>query len=394
MMPPFVRHLVLAAAVSLTLVAVRAAEPPQLPLAPNDTSPPAARDRPAEVPPAAAPLPPAPLDSLRPALDRVKKRRAAVAAAEAGFPPFDLTYYSRVESPGLMAFRPAALAPHLPPGVGDGAIRWLIGVACATAGGDIMAAVPPAFADVEQVVAAVTASVTPAAAGRPMQHGVHSTSACVRTPRPFDWDRAVRKWFPRAEAVTHRSRTYYRIVLAGGPTAGTGGLWVPDDRTFLYDSEENVRRLIDRLADGKGGPAQPAGWDRVSRDLIAFATDGKKYAVVTANPDNADARAVAEGVEAFAVGWTVTTETRVRAAVTLADGAFGPYVLEAAKRALQYDKWQVQQPEAGQDVLSWQRAKQLYDSATITRDGRTTHVAMTCDADALRILFRSRLGAE
>ncbi len=93
-----------------------------------------------------------------------------------------------------------------------------------------------------------------------------------RTVAPFDWLAFLRQWRLEFAEVREGGRVYYRIT---GPLKEALGrapcVYLPDDRTIVFDEEEPIRKLA-----GQGAPPRPAflrgpDWERASRGLLAVA---------------------------------------------------------------------------------------------------------------------------
>ena len=73
-------------------------------------------------------------------------------------------------------------------------------------------------------------------------------SPAVRTVAPFDWLAFLRQWGCELEEVRIEKGVYFRIngpikALIGGPT-GNPCIYLPDDRTLLFDEESVIRTLV------------------------------------------------------------------------------------------------------------------------------------------------------
>lgn len=209
-----------------------------------------------------APLPTAPAP-------RVKTAAGAVA-------PFDLTYMPRVSN-SVIAVRPGELLKHTgeqEKTLADTA-RRMLAAAFAFIDGDLKAAALPELADVEQLIlcSQITLGVETAADGQ-SSFGVNGgSSGLIRSARPFDWAAAVKKWFPKAEAVRHAGREYLRVPIAFGKETSYLALYAADDRTLAFDTDEaEIKSLLGRL-DKKLALTPPPGWDEVCRETVALTHD-------------------------------------------------------------------------------------------------------------------------
>jgi beta-lactamase regulating signal transducer with metallopeptidase domain len=105
----------------------------------------------------------------------------------------------------------------------------------------------------------------------------------VRTMKPFDWKKQIDKILPGAVEVPCEGKAYYKasvskqlgILLFGAPvTKGHDFFYcLPDTRTILSDTDDNLRRIL------KGDKSQPVkpiwaeDWKYVERGLLAAALD-------------------------------------------------------------------------------------------------------------------------
>ena len=176
------------------------------------------------------------------------------------YPRFAVEYLPMVGGQGVIGIRPAEIAKHatkieveLASGLVFGTFSQLFG------GKELDAAAWPTFLDLEQCVCCleirITAPPSKDEQGAVMLGG--KTPAVLRTIRPFDWNRVLRKSFPTAAPARHADRAYLRLTpnfplplpfigLLGEPMAA----YMPDDRTLVIGSESEIHTLLDRLAAG------------------------------------------------------------------------------------------------------------------------------------------------
>jgi beta-lactamase regulating signal transducer with metallopeptidase domain len=107
----------------------------------------------------------------------------------------------------------------------------------------------------------------------------------VRMVAAFDWLKFLRQWKVfQLEEVREARGVYYRVKSSILVQAKLNvGIYLPDDRTLVYESEEKIKQLIAREAPAIPAYLKGAAWDRVSRDLLAVAINNhddvfaKKY---------------------------------------------------------------------------------------------------------------------
>jgi hypothetical protein len=241
--------------------------------------------------------------------------------------PFDLTYLPR-HTPTVIAVRPGELLKQLGDREKDAAemVRRLLAAGFAFLDGDLKAAPLPAPADIEQVVVAARFRV--ALESQPDGRGTMGvdglSAGLVRTVRPFDWKGAVTKWFPKAETVKHAGREYVRVPLGVGKEKSYLALFAADSRTLAFDLDEGeMKDLLGRLAKKIETPL-PAGWDGVSREMVAVWQDATAEGWLASPKEpkrTADRAMVAalRGMNSLAVGLSAGKETTLRMVATARD---------------------------------------------------------------------------
>lgn len=245
----------------------------------------------------------------------------------ATFAPFNLTYLPRTTG-SVVAVRPGELVKQF--GEQDKAVndtvRRTLAAAFAYLDGDLKAAPPPPLADIEQLVlsAKLALSIESEKDGRSGFNVVGLSSGAVRTAKPFDWAKAVKKWFPSAETVKHAGRAYVRVPITAGKDTSYLALFVADDRTLAFDTgEDDLKALLTRLEKNEK-PAVPMGWAEVNRDLIALCHDTSTEGWLTA-PDapkrDTDRAVVTVGRKstALAIGFSSGASTTIKVIATARD---------------------------------------------------------------------------
>lgn len=306
----------------------------------------------------AVPVPhlPPPPDQLRPALQDLMARRAYLDSLSAGFEPFDLTYLTREpkEVQALVAVRPAALFAHpdlkpFGPEL-DGTLAMMAGYMGFGTGGPGLAAIDTMVLPGHITVGANADPGTKAE--KPSQFMVGGTAAVIRTVRPYDWNAAVRRWFPFAAPAEHAGERFlcvrFKTALFPVLTAFFAGMkdvdelavafYAPDDRTLVVDGDEAIRRMIDRRKAGRA-VEPPPGWDKVSRGVLAVAFDNRNKQWVANLPPDPAPYGPDPGIELFraadhlAVGLEVGPVVRVRVSATCPT----PFAAKKARQAARYE---------------------------------------------------------
>jgi hypothetical protein len=311
---------------------------------------------------------------------------AADRPAAGAFAPFDLTYMPRATH-SVIAVRPGELLKHLGEQdkfAADMARRFLA-AAFAFLDGDLKAAAPPAVADIDQLIlsAQITLGIETEKEGR-SNFGVNGVSSgLVRTAKPFDWAGRLKKWFPKAETAKHAGREYVRVPFGTGERTTYLALFVADDRTLAFDSDEaEMKWLLDRL-DKKQKPVAPAGWDEVSRDLVALchdtAADGWLRAPEKPKRE-CDQALVTLGRKAtgVALGFSSGDRTDLRVVATARD--------EDAAREVRTALKAIVAQLSDEDEVGRAAAK-LFAGTTVNRDGAVVRAKGSVPGNLLRRLL-------
>ncbi len=202
-----------------------------------------------------------------PAVKADQPSTASVHPAEA-LNPFDLSYLP-ADAIGIWAFRPAAAFRNP-------ATRLSVDVlALMLFGQDLLgknsAALGLHIGDLDELSGAVRILSNPKAP-KGQQNSLVFNLCKVRTVRPFDWKGKLEKMCQGFQTISYAGTQYYKTaqpIFAFGNTRLC--FFTPDDRTIVFDTQENVRRLLDR-----GPAARPNGlwtepWHQVERDVLALA---------------------------------------------------------------------------------------------------------------------------
>jgi beta-lactamase regulating signal transducer with metallopeptidase domain len=199
-----------------------------------------------------------------------KNERKETAQAEAA--PFDISYLP-ADSMGAVALRPAALFRR--PGLKKTAAKFNDGIANLFKDLKLSAGVDLGVEDVEQVVFKLEFKTDPK-----LKDGKTSMllgAAMVRTTKPFDWKKQVCALVPDAVEVKYRGRTYISVSkdkpMLGMLLGIEGCCYIPDDRTLVCGSEDEICRLLDRKPGEGPAFAWADDWKRVQDGVVAVALD-------------------------------------------------------------------------------------------------------------------------
>jgi beta-lactamase regulating signal transducer with metallopeptidase domain len=201
----------------------------------------------------------------------------AAAAAQAQVMPFDLSLLSveqDKEAIGTYGIRPAALFNR--PGTEpwrrdlDGFIDQF-GKPLALGRFGIH------VEDVEQVMGRIYVR----GENKPGKRALMFSINAFRTTRDMDWVKLRDQSGTKLKQHQWNGETYVSFALppvfvqfAGGGKSD-GYFWAPDARTVIFDTEDNIKRLIEAKLDmlAPVTPSYAAGWDRLSRGLLVVALD-------------------------------------------------------------------------------------------------------------------------
>jgi len=326
---------------------------------------------------------------------------APAAAAEPA--PFDLTHLPPDCVPAgqpaiLVALRPAELFAR-PDGKKAAASVDQLALLMATQIYGITRAPGPGVEALDTVLLSghLTLTHNP---GAPRPHTLFGAAngIVLHTKDKYDWPAAVARWAPAGKPVTHRDVTFTTVsapaifaVAAPAARDATYSLYVADDRTLVVGPEDSVRKLIDRLKDGKAAPV-PAGWPEVERAAVAVAVTTTDKAGLDNLPKPADeatrtAFRLARAADGLAAGVWCGDATTLRMVFTAADRKGAAEVagllrdlrpaLDDAFRASLAEK----RPAA--EVGFFEAGLALIDAGRIERDGRTVRVTAETDASLL-----------
>ncbi len=188
--------------------------------------------------------------------------------------PFDLSYLPP-DAQGAWAIRPPALfgRPDLKKQTAQ--LNELVG-AFSKAGLNLPPELILPLEGFEQLTGSVIVKTDKDSKGP--QSAMLLQVSMMRAVKEFDWKKQFLTMMPKAVEVECAGKVYYRVPKESVPEPLVGMLlaetkpcfFIPDGRTIVFNSEDNVRRLIE----GKYPQLQrpwAADWKRVERGLVATA---------------------------------------------------------------------------------------------------------------------------
>src|SRR5262249_34946273 len=129
----------------------------------------------------------------------------------------------------------------------------------------------------------------------------------------FDWKQLLRALIPEAVEVKLAGQVYYKIPVGKAEryelVVGLLGpdvcYYVPDGRTVVFNTEENVRRQLGRKPGDR--PARPWAeeWKRIDRGLLAVILDNRNGSwsrELAARKEPGDAKAYFDNVSWITYG--------------------------------------------------------------------------------------------
>ena len=313
---------------------------------------------------------------------RSRQSAAAKEAPSEALKPFDLSYVPP-DACGLWAFRPAAafggagmkqaatlldLYLHAEPMVGKG---WT--------------ALGLKIEEVDELLGAMVAA--PPVKDRKATMAFRPFK--VRTVHPFDWKGKIEKLGPGLQMVSSGGHTYYKARMpmsffGGGPFC----FFTPDDRTLVTDTEENLRRMLDRGPEAGPGCLWAAQWGQVEQGLMALSFDHRHPDVLRSLETSAEADdLVAKQVDELVKGstrsvWGVDFRDQFKLRIIVecetpsAAGAWEQLVTKAIDQSRAAVLQDATRDGPAQGVKARWRAfaKDFYDHLRVERDGKQVQI--------------------
>lgn len=235
---------------------------------------------------------------------------------------FDLSYVSP-GAMGVIAFRPAeafasgSLKPYA--AIADMFIAQsmkAVGVAGAPA---------VSVMDIEQVVGAHRFLHNPDAP-KGSRRSIIMDPCMIRMVKPFDWKQAAKAMGAELEEVPCAGGSFYRaskMILPPILAPQTITFYMPDDRTLVLNTEENLRKIIADKSNALPESVWPDGWKHVARDLFAVAVDARGADIAAA----LDAEQIEDETDQILIDLLIKKAKRTTFGVSIGQGirlrAFG-----------------------------------------------------------------------
>jgi hypothetical protein len=211
-----------------------------------------------------------------------------------------------------------------------------------------------------------------------------SGGVTVRTVAPFDWLAYLRQWKVELEEVREPRGSYYRIKSEAFARVGVHlGVYLPDDRTIVYEKEEVIKDLIAREVPTAPGYLRGAEWEGIRRDLVAFAmdtsNDGMAKRMNLGRPQDAPIPAFFKGVDRLVLGLANSAALTPHGEVTARDPQAAEGVARTIKRLADLGRATINpKPDQRDEFVSLARlARGFLSKLQVEQQGR----AVTAKAD-------------
>jgi len=217
------------------------------------------------------------------------------------------------------------------------------------------------------------------------QTTMQSSLSMMRSVRDFDWAKQFKTIFPKAEEVKYEGKAYYKVpggdvaVLLGGVFGGEFFYYVPDSRTIVINSEDNIKRFIHDGTAAQSKFPWAEDWKRVEHSLAAYAYSNRdltwlKDRTLTED-DVAGVTELLENSESLVVGVDYQNSLNLQAfaraaneekAQKSAEAFHG--LLENAIKTLKKDA--EKQPPQGREKAVYNLEIEILDKSTVQREGK------------------------
>jgi beta-lactamase regulating signal transducer with metallopeptidase domain len=217
------------------------------------------------------------------------------------------------------------------------------------------------------------------------QTAMLTSVSMMRSVKDFDWAKQFKAIFPKAEEVNYEGKVYFKVPrgdmaqLLGGVFGAEFFYYVPDSRTIVINSEENIRRFIH---DGK--PAQlkfpwNEDWKRVERSLAAYALSNRDLTWLKdrkpTEDDVAGVTSLLENSESLVVGVYYQNSLNLQAVASTANEEKAQKTAEAFHGLLEYalktlKKDAEKEPPQGQEKAIYDLEIEILDKSTVRREGK------------------------
>ena len=108
------------------------------------------------------------------------------------------------------------------------------------------------------------------------RHTISANLRMIRTVQDFDWPVKMRNFAPDLMELKHAGKSYYRSSKSAFPHLGIPlCFFVPDSRTIVVDSEDKIRRLLEKKPSPIPSAVWQDGWRQVEHAILAVAIDNR-----------------------------------------------------------------------------------------------------------------------
>jgi beta-lactamase regulating signal transducer with metallopeptidase domain len=322
-----------------------------------------------------------------------------------GSTPFDMRYVSD-ETVAVIAFRPAATFRHTGTPTFS-AISAVAGLDLSDIANQLKIDLSApgrlrlAPDDIEWVIVGLDfgRSIVLGADGKPLprggtdakgeiRHAFQFGRVTLRTTGRFDWLKFLREWRFDFIEVPREGRPYFKIagimttLLGSNPTSHPC-VYLPDDRTIVFDDEAAIRKML-----GRPNPVVPtylAGedWERCSRGVLAVAInnqDGKfAKSYDLGQPDDAIILSLFKGVDRWILGVVDDDAAVLHATAACHDGGSVEPVVRSVESLVTMARNALEHPATGatpgeSDQRFLRIAKPLVGNVRVGRNGHSVEI--------------------
>jgi beta-lactamase regulating signal transducer with metallopeptidase domain len=214
------------------------------------------------------------------------------------------------------------------------------------------------------------------------QTAMLTSVSMMRSVRDFDWAKQFKTIMPKAEEVRYEGKVYYKVPrgdvaqVLGGVFGAEFFYYVPDSRTIVINSEENIRRLIH---DGK--PVKlpfpwAEDWKRVEHNLAAYALSNRDLTWLEARTPTEDEEmtSLLKNSESLVVAVDYQSSLNLQAVARAANEETAQKTAEAVHRLIENahksKKTDAEiQPPQGREKAIYDFEMEILDKSTVRREG-------------------------
>jgi hypothetical protein len=212
-------------------------------------------------------------------------------------------------------------------------------------------------------------------------HSIGISGLTVRTVAPFDWLAFLRQWRLDCSEVREGGRLFYKITGPLKPVLGVNPcVYLPDDRTLVWDEEDLIRVLLRRESPAPPAYLRGADWGRVSRGLLAVAINNQDGALAKrydlGRPDDAVFLSLFKGVDRWVLGVDDDETIVLHAAAACRDRDASESITRAIDALLKLGRDAVEHPDpealaAGAHDRIFRMVKALLANIRVERTDRS-----------------------